>query len=633
MALTETIFINILSDASKSLSSFAGLAIKVGAVIKVVKEFIKITNESVQAFHAQEMAEAKLAAVLKSTGNAAGLTSRELTNMASAMQQTTTYGDELVINAQAIMATFTKVGKNVFPDAMKAAADLSAVMGQDLQASVVQIGKALNDPIIGVTALRRVGVMLTGQQEEQIKTMMTQNNLFGAQTVILKELQKEFGGAAEAMGNTAAGAAQILTNAIGDLQKAYGKLISDRLGLRDFHGFLTDLAQLITGNVQKTVDLKRAIQDVAKGTISEDMGELEAQFDAAMEKMKEFVAIREVESHKAAWTRKNVDAEIEAWRRLTVAISDQIYVQSGQRIDEEKTAEVRAQASAEQAKIEKDLAQLREAYGKTEAGQREKAIADLEKQIAWFETFTKVTGDNIRIRDSLLKSLKEELALLKEIEAVPSPLSSAQLNELWGMPSEYSGGARPTPKIPKGPAAGVMSDASGGFRLITEGANEAEKAISDLGLAIKEALSNAALEALSAVGASLYQGAEGAKNFEAALGDIMADLLAQAPKLLMMAGLNILATSAGDPFLIGVGLAFLAASGISAIASGYVNASRASTSGAETTAPSGGNYGYDIRTVPSSRMVVNVNVHGTIIEETNLSRSVYAAMARVRRGY
>ncbi len=74
-----------------------------------------------------------------------------------------------------------------------------------MKASAIQLGKALNDPTKGVTALSRVGVTFTQQQKDQIKALQESGDTMGAQKVILKELQKEFGGSAKAAGDTFAG--------------------------------------------------------------------------------------------------------------------------------------------------------------------------------------------------------------------------------------------------------------------------------------------------------------------------------------------------------------------------------------------------------------------------------------------
>ncbi|CAB5229580.1 hypothetical protein UFOVP1571_1, partial [uncultured Caudovirales phage] len=64
--------------------------------------------------------------------------------------------------------------------------------------AAMQLGKALNDPIKGMTALGKAGVSFTAAQKEQIKTLVKSGDALGAQKIILAEVGKEFGGAAEA---------------------------------------------------------------------------------------------------------------------------------------------------------------------------------------------------------------------------------------------------------------------------------------------------------------------------------------------------------------------------------------------------------------------------------------------------
>ena len=144
---------------------------------------------------------AKLEAVVASTGGAAGFTAQEIIDFADSLELVNDINADVTTSAAAVLATFTQIKGDVFKDAIIAAQDLSAVMGQDMQSSIVQIGKALNDPITGLTALRRVGVSFTEEQRNQITAMVKAGDVMGAQQQILAELKKEFGGAANAMSN------------------------------------------------------------------------------------------------------------------------------------------------------------------------------------------------------------------------------------------------------------------------------------------------------------------------------------------------------------------------------------------------------------------------------------------------
>ena len=171
----------------------------IGAVVYAGKKLYDFGKSVVQNSGQAQRALDQLNQVIKSTGGVAGVTSEELQKMAQDLSEVTEFEDDAIIKSQALLLTFTKIGKDVFPDATEAVLNLSAALGQDLQASTVQIGKALNDPIQGITALRRVGVQLSAAQEEQIKNFVALNDVASAQKVILGELSTQFGGTAKAV--------------------------------------------------------------------------------------------------------------------------------------------------------------------------------------------------------------------------------------------------------------------------------------------------------------------------------------------------------------------------------------------------------------------------------------------------
>ncbi|ODT97260.1 MAG: hypothetical protein ABS82_00990 [Rhodanobacter sp. SCN 67-45] len=193
----------------------AGLAIGAGirAVFGAVQE--------------SENALAQLDARLKSTGSAAGLSRDQLIDLSAQMQSLTTFGDEAVLSMESLLLTFTSIKGPVFRDATKVVLDMSVALGQDLKSSATQVGKALNDPILGISALSKVGVNFTDAQKDVIKSLADTGQVAAAQQVILRELQKEYGGAAEAAANTFGGALQQLKEAAGDLMEGDGGNLTD----------------------------------------------------------------------------------------------------------------------------------------------------------------------------------------------------------------------------------------------------------------------------------------------------------------------------------------------------------------------------------------------------------------------
>jgi len=193
-----------------------------GALLTAGYKLAEFLRSSVVEAEAAAKAQAQLEAVIRSTGGAAGVTAQDVNDMAAELMKLTGVEDDLIVKQSAVMLTFTKVGEEIFPQAMQAALDMSAAMGQDLQSSVVQLGKALNDPIEGAGALRRVGVQLTDSQEDLIKSLVEGGRVAEAQGIILAELQTEFGGTAKAMHEAGSGSDDF-ANAIGNLKEAIGK--------------------------------------------------------------------------------------------------------------------------------------------------------------------------------------------------------------------------------------------------------------------------------------------------------------------------------------------------------------------------------------------------------------------------
>lgn len=178
---------------------------------------------------AKEMqdADSQLGAVLKSTGGVAGVTADHADRLAQSFSGMTDYSDESVKSAESMLLTFTNIGNKggVFDSATQTVLDMSQALGQDTKSSAIQLGKALNDPIKGVTALQRVGVTFDEQQKKQIATMMKSGNIAGAQGVILKELSKEFGGSAKAAGDTFAGKLTIAQHAMDETKAKIGQAL------------------------------------------------------------------------------------------------------------------------------------------------------------------------------------------------------------------------------------------------------------------------------------------------------------------------------------------------------------------------------------------------------------------------
>ncbi len=213
-------------DSKPALDSFSRISIALSGIrdgMHMIKSAWENTVSAwVSSAQTQERAVKLVDGGLRATGNSAKLTSAELQKIASGLQELTNFGDEdILANVTSPLITFRNVAGETFKEAQELILDMSEVLGQDLKSSAIQVGKALNDPIQGVTALRRVGVQLSDQQEKQVKDFMAVNDIASAQKVILAELASEFGGQARNVVDPL----KQLKNTIGDIAEQLGNIL------------------------------------------------------------------------------------------------------------------------------------------------------------------------------------------------------------------------------------------------------------------------------------------------------------------------------------------------------------------------------------------------------------------------
>ena len=177
----------------------------------------------VSEFMDQQKVAAQTNAVLKSTGSIAKVTAQEMNQLSESLMRKSGVDDEAIQSSQNLLLTFTQIrnetgkGNDIFDQATKATLDLSVAMGKDLNSSAILVGKALNDPVKGATALSRAGVQLTEGQKNQIKAFVESGRVLEAQKIILGELTTQFGGSAEAAGKTLPGQLNILKQTFNNL--------------------------------------------------------------------------------------------------------------------------------------------------------------------------------------------------------------------------------------------------------------------------------------------------------------------------------------------------------------------------------------------------------------------------------
>lgn len=207
-----------------SVASGMMLAQAPGMVIDLAKNAMSLVTT-------EDAINSQTTAVLKSTGGAAHVTAAQVDELAASLSAQDGVSQEVVKSNENMLLTFTNVkngigaGNDIFDQATVAVQNMSQALGEDGKTASIQLGKALNDPVAGVTALQRVGVKLTATQKEQVAQMVKMGDTVGAQKVILGELTTEFGGSAKAFGDSSAGAMAKIGNDVDEAEKSFARLV------------------------------------------------------------------------------------------------------------------------------------------------------------------------------------------------------------------------------------------------------------------------------------------------------------------------------------------------------------------------------------------------------------------------
>ena len=206
----------------------AGLAVAGAFVVRGLVGAIKGGLDSLQQ---EGVAVAQTNAVIRSTGAAAHVTAQQIRDLSTALEKKTTIDDKAVQAGANMLLTFTNVrneagaGNDIFNQSLGILADMSTAMGTDMKGGAIQLGKALNDPLKGITALSRVGVTFDAQQKKQIANFMKAGKVAKAQKIILRELNKEFGGSGAAFAATDAGKAAAFQDSIEGIQQSLSRAL------------------------------------------------------------------------------------------------------------------------------------------------------------------------------------------------------------------------------------------------------------------------------------------------------------------------------------------------------------------------------------------------------------------------
>ena len=130
-----------------------------------------------------------------------------LVELANEQARLTGVNQNTIKESQALLLTFKDIATSAdevggaFDRATQLTLDMASAGFGSVTDNAKQLGKALNDPIAGLTALRRSGIQFTEAQQDQIRTLVESGEVLEAQNMILEEIENQVGGTAEATAN------------------------------------------------------------------------------------------------------------------------------------------------------------------------------------------------------------------------------------------------------------------------------------------------------------------------------------------------------------------------------------------------------------------------------------------------
>jgi hypothetical protein len=243
-----------LQQAESAIGGFGKKLAGIGALVAgafAVRAIFNFGKEAVLAAEQVSTANNTLIAVAKATGvfgKETDKVTKSLIDFAKAQERRIGVDENVVKNVQAQLLSFKQLSVSagetggVFERTTKAAFDMAVVLKKDAGSQAIALGKALEDPINGLTALRRGGTIFTEQQKDQIRVMQESGDLLGAQTLILEELESQYGGAAEASANWS----DRLSLAVGNIKEAIGDSLTPA-----FERFAIFMVEQVIPPVQK----------------------------------------------------------------------------------------------------------------------------------------------------------------------------------------------------------------------------------------------------------------------------------------------------------------------------------------------------------------------------------------------
>tara|TARA_Y100000034_G_scaffold130661_1_gene189614 strand:+ start:7824 stop:10160 length:2337 start_codon:yes stop_codon:yes gene_type:complete len=263
-----------LGNLTGSLGVAGGAALAAGTAVAALTA---LYAKGVMVSSQFEQSQFRIEAQLKANNSAAGLTSREITDLADSVARNTLASVDGVRQAAGILMQFRAVQGDTFKEAILLAQDISAIYGNGLPENIKKLGKVLSDPANAIGELKEVTDAFDESLKANIKTMVESGDVAGAQKLILQELRGVVGGAGSGEGQGLAGAADGLGQSWEQFLKNIGNTAPVIAGTSALDKLLQKINAIIAPNDKTIEGFKLEI-----GDIDEEMAALRKELEDGM---------------------------------------------------------------------------------------------------------------------------------------------------------------------------------------------------------------------------------------------------------------------------------------------------------------------------------------------------------------
>ena len=324
-------FAKLKDTFQKAFAPLAAATVAIGAITAAVTKAWNEMNRWTQAAEAFGAETNKLSAVLNSTGAAAWTTEKQLEQYAITMSHATNNSAEDIMRMQGVLLGFKSVTGDTFTRATTAIMDITAVMGGDLAGAANTVGKALDSPVQGMSALSRQGFIFTEQEKEMIRTLEEAGNHLEAQNIILNAMENAFKGAAVAMNDAAA-----ITNSLAAAQKEL-----DIEKGRTVGGFVNWWKELRLGMIEARVEQLKFVNDT--NLIAANKGKID-EYSDSIAKLKDKLGINQEETFFGK-TQKQLEELINSFPGLENEFRELVALEKQRQALSDNTAETELENS------------------------------------------------------------------------------------------------------------------------------------------------------------------------------------------------------------------------------------------------------------------------------------------------